>query len=198
MERIIENIKKQFPLQDVNSDHGWFITCEKKDVISLLTHLKITGGFTHLILITAVDWIEEDRFQLTYLLNNPQLKIRLGLRTFIERSVWPDESEMQSAHHLWPAVKTYQRELHEMFGIDFPGSPEVNDPLILEYWDDIPPYRRDFDTKKYSEETYFPREGRGSNDPAEYMKSQLYPNEGGKSQDFPQEISKKSSGEKNA
>jgi len=180
MEQTIDKIKKQFPLQDVISEHGWFVTCEKADVISLLSYLKSSEGFSHLVLITAVDWIEKNIFQLTYLLNNPQQKTRLGIRTFIERSVWPEESEMQTAHHLWPAAKTYQRELHEMFGIDFPGSPEVNDPLILEYWDDIPPYRRDFDTKKYSEETYFPRAGRGSNDPEQYMKDKLYPNEGGK------------------
>ena len=160
MESVINNIKRQFSLTGQDSAHGWYISCEKKDVVSILSYLKFKEGFTHLILITAVDWIEDGRFQLTYLLNNPVEKTRLGVRTFIERSVWPEESEMESAHHLWPAAKTYQRELHEMFGIDFPGSPEINDPLIMEYWDDIPPYRRDFDTKKYSEDTYFPREGR--------------------------------------
>jgi NADH-quinone oxidoreductase subunit C len=180
MKNIIENLKKQFTLGDINSDHGYFVTVEKKDMISVLGYLRDVEGFKHLVLLTAVDWIEDNKFQLTYLLNSPTLKKEIGLRTFIDRSVWPEESEMQSAHHLWPAAKTYQRELHEMFGIDFPGSPEVNDPFIMEYWDDIPPYRRDFDTKKYSEETYFPREGRSTNDPAEYMKETLYPREGEK------------------
>ena len=196
--RLIDNIKAQFSISNVTTDHGLYVTCEKKDVISLLSYLKTSEGYRHLVLITAVDWIEDNKFQLTYLLNNPDEKIEIGIRALIGRSTWPDESEMQSAHHLWPAAKTYQRELHEMFGIDFPGSPEINDPLIMEYWDDIPPYRRDFDTKKYSEETYFPREGRGSNEPEQYMKERLYPNEGGKSEDFPQKISKKSSGGKDA
>ena len=180
METIISNIQKQFSLSAVTIAHGYYISCEKKDTVSLLTYLKDYEGFKHLVLITAVDWIEENRFQLTYLINNPEKRLTLGIRTFIDRSVWPEESEMQTAHHLWPAAKTYQRELHEMFGIDFPGSPEINDPLIMEYWDDIPPYRRDFDTKKYSEETYFPRKGRGSNDPSDYMKEKLYPREGEK------------------
>lgn len=180
MEKIIENIKAKFPLSDVNSDHGYYITCEKKDTVGLLTYLRDLEGFKHLVLLTAVDWLEDNKFQLTYLLNNPTLKVELGVKTFIERSVWPEESEMESAHHLWPAMKTYQRELHEMFGIDFPGSPEINDPLILEWWDDIPPYRRDFDTKEYSEKTYFPREGRSTNDPGNYMKEKLYAREGEK------------------
>ena len=64
-----------------------------------------------------------------------------------------------------------------MYGIDFPESPGVNDSFILEGWDDIPPYRRDFDTMKYAEETFFPREGRTTNDPTEYMKKKLYPDE---------------------
>ena len=64
-----------------------------------------------------------------------------------------------------------------MYGIDFPGSPRVDESFILEGWDDIPPMRREFDTKKYSEEIFFPREGRETNDPEEYMKKKLYPDE---------------------
>jgi len=84
---------------------------------------------------------------------------------------------MTSAHHLWEQVATYQREIKEMFGINFPGSPRVDESFLLEGWDDVPPMRREFDTKEYSEKTFFPRPGRESNDPATYMKSKLYPNE---------------------
>jgi NADH-quinone oxidoreductase subunit C len=182
MNSAIENLNKQFEISSIESFRAneYFLTCLKKDTISVLTYLKQYEKYRHLTLLTAVDWLEKNQFQLTYLLNNYETKEQIGVRTLIERSVWPEESEMQSAHHLWPAIKTYQRELHEMFGIDFPNSPEINDPLILEYWDTIPPYRRDFDTKKYSEETYFPREGRSTNDPAEHMKKKLYAKEGDK------------------
>lgn len=180
MKELLERIGKRFTLSGVTSDHGTYITCEKKETVSLVTYLKEVEGFTHLILLTAVDWIEENRFQLTYLLAHPGRKERIGVRTSIPRSIWPEESEMESIHHLWPAAKTYQRELHEMFGIDFPGSPEINEPLIFEYWDDLPPYRRDFDTKTYTEQTYFPRAGRETADPAEHMRQELYSREGEK------------------
>lgn len=180
MNKTIEILKQQFTITDVvnKTSNNWFITCDKKDTFSILSYLKLKSGFSHLILLTAVDWIEDNKFQLTYLLNNPTENLELGIRVFIERSVWPEESTMESCHKLWPAIKTYQRELHEMFGIDFPDSPEVNDPLILEYWDTTPPYRKDFDTKKYTEETYFARPGRFTKDPAEFMKDELYPKEG--------------------
>jgi NADH-quinone oxidoreductase subunit C len=62
-----------------------------------------------------------------------------------------------------------------MFGIDFPDSPGVEEEFILEGWTGIPPYRRDFDTLKYSDETFAPRPGRETRDPSEHMKDELYP-----------------------
>ena len=87
-----------------------------------------------------------------------------------------DNAEMPSSHHLWKQIETYQRELREMYGINFPGSPNIEDNFILEGWDEIPPMRREFDTKKYSEKTFFPRDGRKTYDPATYMRDKLYPN----------------------
>ena len=148
-----------------------FVTVEKGKAIAFITWLKEIAGYKSLILLTAVDWIEEDTFQLTYLLTNPDNGNEIGVRVGIDR----EGATMESAHHLWENMMTYQRELKEMFGIDFPGSPRVDESFILEGWDDIPPYRRDFDTKKYSEETFFPRPGRKTNEPTQYMKSKLYP-----------------------
>ena len=108
------------------------------------------------------------------MLYNYKDNINLGVRVELDRN----NPTMTTMHHLWAQMATYQRELKEMFGIDFPDSPRLDEPFILEGWDNIPPMRRDFDTKKYSEETYFPRPGRKTHDPAEYMKQKLYPDEG--------------------
>ncbi len=175
MENLIHNLEQRFHITDVfkQNENMQYVTCSRGLTISLITHLRDIEGFSHFVLLTAVDWIENNQFQLTYILNNPEKRIDIGVRTFIGR----DKATMDSAHHLWEHVATYQRELKEMFGIDFPGSPRVDEPFILEGWDNIPPYRRDFDTKKYAEETYFPRPGRSTNDPAGYMKSKLYPDD---------------------
>lgn len=175
MQQIIQDIESRFTITDkeIRRDNLCFLTVDKLQAISLVTYLRDNKGYSALTLLTAVDWIEVGNFQLTYLLNNPTTKTEIGVRVMIDR----ENATMESAHHLWENIQTYQRELKEMFGIDFPGSPRVDDNFILEGWDNIPPYRRDFDTKKYSEETYFPRPGRETNDPATYMKSKLYPND---------------------
>jgi len=172
MQTIIQNIKSHFDIKNIQDQRNnlTFLTTQKNQVIPLITYLRDQEGFTHFVLLTAVDWIEEGEFQLTYILNNPQKKVDLGIRTRIDR----ENAEMESAHHLWEQVATYQRELKEMYGIDFPGSPGVDEEFFLEGWDDIPPMRREFDSLKYSEETYFPRPGSKRYDPREYMKQKLY------------------------
>lgn len=175
MKELIKDIEHRFLVTDVveQKEKLAFMTVESDRAIPMLSWLKEYAGFTSLTLITAVDWIEDNLFQLTYMVNNPETGFEIGIRVMIDR----EKATMESAHHLWESVWVYQRELKEMYGIDFPGSPRVDEDFILEGWDDLPPYRRDFDTKQYSEDTYFPRPGRKSNDPATYMKSKLYPND---------------------
>ncbi|PIE07027.1 MAG: NADH-quinone oxidoreductase subunit C [Rhodobacterales bacterium] len=138
---------------------------------ALLLELRDKEGFTHLTLLTAVDWLEEGRFQLSYMLNNREANRTLCLRLFLDR----ENAVGETIHDIWPAAETYQRELKEMFGIDFPGSPRVDDEFILEGWTDMPPYRRDFDTLAYSQQTYRDRPGRKTTDPRGHMKQKLYP-----------------------
>ena len=173
MKQLIEKLKKKFPIKDeiFQRDNLTFVTIENKQAVDMITYLRDYENFTHLVLLTAVDWIEEELFQLTYLLNSPTGKRDIGVRVMIDRN----NPEMVSIHHLWAAAATYQRELFEMFGISFPDSPRLKVPFILEGWKGIPPYRRDFDTLKYSEETFYPRPGRTSKDPAEHMKEKMYP-----------------------
>ncbi len=175
MQQIIQDIESRYTIADkeIRRNNLCFITVVKLQAISLVTYLRDYQGYSALTLLTAVDWIEEGKFQLTYLLNNPSTRTEIGVRVMIDR----ENATMENAHHLWKSLQTYQRELKETFGIDFPGSSRIDENFILEGWDNIPPYRRDFDTKKYSEETYFPRPGRKTNDPATYMKSKLYPND---------------------
>jgi len=173
MHELYTKLKKLFPLGELTEqrDDLAFITIEQQQLRSLILHLRDKENFTHLVLLTAVDWLEDNLFQLTYLLSNRTKSTDIGLRIMISR----DDAVMESIHDIWPTAATYQRELREMFGIDFPGSPGVNDDFILEGWNNIPPYRRDFDTLKFSDDTFSQRSGRETKDPAEHMKQQLYP-----------------------
>ena len=172
---IIHDLSRRFQTGEITRqrDNLVFVSIASQHALPALEWLKVQHGFTHLVLLTATDWIEENQFQLTYLLHNPEEKTDLGLRVFLPR----ENTVMESAHRLWPAIVTYQRELNEMFGIAFPGSPRVDEPFILEGWEGTPPYRREFDTKRFAATFYHQRGGRQTHDPATYMKEKLYPDE---------------------
>jgi len=172
-------LQKRFPLGELTEQREdlAFITLDAEQLRSVLVHLRDVEGFTHLVLLTAVDWLEDELFQLTYLISNRQKQQDIGLRVMLPRGEVNGKASMESIHDLWAAAATYQRELYEMFGIDFPGSPRIDEEFILEGWNDLPPYRRDFDTLEYSQRTYKDRPGRETKDPAQHMKQQLYKDE---------------------
>ena len=171
MRELHTKLKNLFPVGELSCqrDNLAFVTVPQEHLRSVLLHLRDLEGYTHLILLTAVDWLEEGQFQLTYLLSNRTAGRDIGLRVMLAR----EAATMHSIHDVWPTAATYQRELREMFGIDFPGSPRLHEEFILEGWNDIPPYRRDFDTLKYARENYSERPGRVTHDPAQHMKLAL-------------------------
>jgi len=172
MKDLYDKLSLQFNLSDFVQQRPnlAFVTVEKHQLVSLLTCLRDTHQYTHLVFVTAVDWLENNQFQLTYMLHNYNTHTDFCIRVRLDR----DNPVMETIHLLWEQGRVYQRELHEMFGIAFPGSPGVEEPMILEGWQGPPVMRRDFDTKKYSLETYDHRQ-RDTKEPETYMKEKLYP-----------------------
>lgn len=161
-------------LEENRADQA-FIRVEREEALAVLTHLQGVHRYTHLSFFTAIDQIEQRTFELLYMVHNYRLKHDLGVIVEIPREA--EGCGMDSIHHLWPAAATYQRELREMFGIAFPGSPRLDEDFALEGWDDIPPMRREFDTREYSERTYYARPGRSKTETRATMKKKLYPGE---------------------
>ena len=177
---MLERLERDFDVYNITERKPGMTTLkvEKDNAERLIRELRDREGFTHLNFITCIDYIEDDIFTLVYMLHNYTTKETLGVQVDISR----DNEEMVSIHHLWAQAWTYQRELREAYGIRFPGSPRLDEDFVLEGWDQIPPMRREFDTKKFSEERFGHREGRSSEVPREHMKVTLYPNRGGDEQ----------------
>jgi NADH-quinone oxidoreductase subunit C len=177
---MFEKLQRDFGVTGVTELKPGMTTLKvnKDSAESLIRQLRDRHGYTHLNFITCIDYIEDGIFTLVYMLHNYDTKHTLSVHADISR----ENAEMESIHNLWAQAWTYQRELREMYGIRFPGSPRLDEDFCLEGWDQIPPMRREFDTKKFSEERFGHREGRSSEEPREHMKVTLYPNRGGDEQ----------------
>ncbi len=120
-----------------------------------LSYLKDYLGFTHLSHYSCVDWIEENKFELVFLLWNYEKKTLLIAKTKIDR----EKPEFVTISHIWPQAETYEREINEMFGVYFEGNARLGE-FILEDWENIPPMRKDFDTVEFARDNFSSRTGR--------------------------------------
>jgi len=140
----------------VHEDSRIAVTAESHSVLAILKFLK-DAGFDHLALISSVDWIEDNVIELCFILTcyerggehaNSQ-KMHIILKTPIPR----EQPQFKTVIGVFPNAEPYEREIHELFGIDFEGHPRLT-PLLLERHYEIPPFRKDFDTRKYVEEVF--------------------------------------------
>ncbi len=165
MEELIKKLEAEYGIYDIKKqrENFYIFTVEKEKLHSLLYHLKNIENFKHLAMIAYIDWIEENKFQLSYVLWNYGTRQQLSIRIFLDR----DNPKFKTVMHLWPQAEIYEREIREMMGITFEGNPTQFEDFALEDWDQIPPMRKDFDTYKYALETFGERPGRKSYSPRE-------------------------------
>lgn len=177
MKRMLERLQKEFNITDVIERKPGLTTLsvDKEVAETLIRELRDREGYTHLNFMTAIDYIERGIFTLVYMLHNYTEKATLAVHVDIGR----ENAEMTSIHTLWAQAWTYQRELREMWGIRFPGSPRQDEDFCLEGWEDIPPMRREFDTVEFCERTFVSRDGRHTEDPRQHMHEVMFPERGG-------------------
>lgn len=85
----------------------------------------VARGYTYLDLLTAVD--RRDSFEIVVrLVRAAEPETDLWLHTGVDRSA----ATIDSVVSLLPAASWHEREIHEMFGVDFIGHPDLR-PLLL-------------------------------------------------------------------
>jgi NADH-quinone oxidoreductase subunit C len=124
-------------------------------VFDVLAALKNDHGFSMLVDLTAVDWLEyegaTDRFSVVYLLLNMDSGERLIVRTPVNL---PSPS-LNSVCSLWRGADWMEREVFDMFGIVFAGHPDLRRILMPEEFDAFP-LRKDYPLKGRGERHNFP------------------------------------------
>ncbi len=113
------------------------------------------GGFDMLVELTAVDYLEyegaTDRFGLVYVLVNTTTGERMIIKTFLS----PPELDVPSAYPLWKSADWLEREVFDMFGIVFPGHPDLRRILMPEEFTAFP-LRKDYPLQGRGERHNFP------------------------------------------
>ena len=108
-------------------------------------------GFEHLSAISATDFPEKGKYELSYFLWSRSKRTVLWVKTSVERG----KPEVPSLTEVWGAnAGAHEREIHELFGIKFEGNEDLSE-LFLEDWKGPPPFRKDFDWRKYVRKEFY-------------------------------------------
>ena len=125
-----------------------------KILFELLQRLKESLGFDMLCDIGGIDYLNypdaSDRFAVVYALTNTTTGERLFVKAFAND---PDPS-LPSVVSLWAGADWMEREVYDMFGIDFPGHPDLRRILLPAEFTSHP-LRKDYPLRGYGERHNF-------------------------------------------
>ena len=153
-------IKNRFATNDVEvkRDDLYKVCVKYERLFELIEMLRDEYSYKTLNAITCTDWIENGHFALTYMLSTLNRKNTFMIQTMVNR----EDTKVKSLSHEFKQAQIMERDLAEMYGIDFVGNENLKE-LSLENWVHTPPLRREFDTLEFVNNNLSFREGRDDN-----------------------------------
>ena len=131
------------------------ICIEDNNLIEVMIFLKTHSStkFKQLIDITAVDYPERDkRFKMVYLLLSHEKNSRIKIEFDIK------ESEiLSSLTSIFPSANWMEREVFDMYGIEFKDHPDLR-RILTDYGFKGHPLRKDFPLTGFNEVRYSEKE----------------------------------------
>jgi NADH-quinone oxidoreductase subunit C len=116
-----------------------FLVAKPEAVVPILEFLRLEEDFDYLVDITAVDYPKrEDRFDLVYILYSFPKNERIRVKTRVAADARPATAVPVHITANW-----LEREVFDMFGIQFEGHPDLRRILMPEEWEGYP-LRKDY------------------------------------------------------
>ena len=127
------------------------ITIDENNLIEVLLFLKTNTvtKFKQLIEVTAVDYPEkEQRFRMVYLLLSHENNSRIVIDYYIK-----ENKIVPSITNIFPSANWMEREVFDMYGIEFKDHPDLR-RILTDYNFEGYPLRKDFPLTGHNEVRY--------------------------------------------
>ena len=133
-------------------NHGQiYLNIDENNLLDVILFLKknIDAKFRQLVEITAVDYPEKDkRFKLVYLLLSHENNQRILIDFFIN-----ENEVISSITSIYPSANWMEREVFDMYGINFKNHPDLR-RILTDYGFEGHPLRKDFPLTGHNEVRY--------------------------------------------
>lgn len=141
MSPVLEHLAETFENVEWEVSHGQDVARVPGEDWRAFAEAAKEAGFEMCSDVTAVDWLRSrpHRYEVVANLVSMQHGVRLRMITPVER----EQPTIASITPIWPGAGYAEREVYDMFGIDFEGHPDLTRILMPDDWEGHP-LRKDF------------------------------------------------------
>ena len=141
-QKLVKKLQQEFGAEilAVSSQHGdETITVEKANLLKVLSHLRDRQGCEQLSDVVGVHYPDRDQeFEVNYLLRSWKNNHRLRVRVETTEGV-----SVPSAIGVFKSADWHEREVYDLFGVDFEGHPDLR-RILCHHEFEGHPLRKDY------------------------------------------------------
>ena len=117
------------------------INIEPKDWLSFAQQLRNDESFffNYLFCLTCIDW--KTHLTMVYHLSSTKFRHNIVVRSKLDRN----NPEIETVSHIWRTADFHEREVYEMFGVNFLNHPDLRLLILPDGWEGKNPMRKDFE-----------------------------------------------------
>ena len=117
------------------------INTEPTDWLPLAKQLRTDDSllFDFLFCITCIDW--KTHLTMVYHLRSTTFHHNVVVKAKLDRN----HPEIETVAHIWRTAEFHEREVYEMFGVNFLNHPDLRLLILPDGWEGKNPMRKDFE-----------------------------------------------------
>jgi NADH-quinone oxidoreductase subunit C len=117
------------------------INVEPKEWRLLAERLRQNAAlfFDYLFCLTCIDW--KTHLTMVYHLSSLRYHHNIVVKSKLDRA----KPEIETVCRIWKTAEFHEREVYEMFGVDFINHPDLRLLILPEGWEGKNPMRKDFE-----------------------------------------------------
>lgn len=121
------------------------VTVEADTIVELFAYLVENPDLkmNYLSAISGVDLI--DSISIVYFVSSLEHRHKITIKTKVDRI----GGKINSIQHIIPAANWFEREIWELYGVDFVNHPDLRRFLLPDDWDQGNPMLRDWDGRDF-------------------------------------------------
>ena len=141
-EELKTKLTELYPTATFDETGEWLnINVEAKDWPALARQLRKDDSllFDYLFCLTCIDW--KTHLTMVYHLTSTKFQHIIVIKSKLDRT----NPEIETVSNVWRTAEFHEREVYEMFGVNFINHPDLRLLILPDGWEGKNPLRKDFE-----------------------------------------------------